>query len=138
MKVRLTDLLKQGWKFNSDVRRKFEVESYQFNRDRLRIKRDDPEFYENNVFENYDRKLILSPKMIDRLKGLYIKKGLYPSKSDLRTSNSKIELNMADYETIIGFIDSKVTILEDKIDDLNEKKNNLLEFRDKVSFIKDR
>lgn len=148
------DLLDRGWRFNADVISSFDVPRYEFNRFRMRIRDNYPKFYRDNVFKREDRRLLLSPKMVEIMKDIYdshrwknkrvcdddFAKALSKfdegnDKSFIEESFYKIDFNGEDFETIRGMVDEKISHLDDEIKVLNDYKANLLEFRDKVVYL---
>ncbi|PMC81381.1 hypothetical protein [Anaerococcus hydrogenalis] len=148
------DLLDRGWRFNADVISSFDVPRYEFNRFRMRIRDSYPKFYRDNVFKREDRRLLLSPKMVEIMKDIYdshrwknervcdddFAKALSKfdegnDKNFKEESFYKIDFNGEDFETIRGMVDEKISHLDDEIRVLNDYKSNLLEFRDKVVYL---
>lgn len=148
------DLLDRGWRFNSDVIRSFDVAKYEFDRFRNRVKKSNPNFYRNNVYKCKDRRLLLSPRMVEIMRDIYdshrwrnknvsdddISMVLNKlddgnSKKFKQESFYKIDFNGEDFETIRGMVDEKISHLDDEIKVLNDYKSNLLEFRDKVVYL---
>lgn len=148
------DLLDRGWRFNSDVIRSFDVPKYEFDRFRNRVKKSNPNFYRNNVYKCEDRRLLLSPRMVEIMRDIYDSyrwRSKNVSDNDisivlnkLDDGNNKkfkqesfynIDFNGEDYKTMLSIINEKIVDLDGEIDILNDYISNLLEFRDKVAYL---